>query len=95
VREREREREGEGEGEGETQYQQINLSSDFHKILYRSSLQQSLSMHECHANKISDSYISLQNTHFFYLSTPAFMADLGEGECRNLHAMPNNNYEFC
>jgi hypothetical protein len=31
----------------------------------------------------------------FYLSLPAFMADLGEAECRNLHAMSHNNYEFC
>jgi len=51
-------------------------------------------MHDCHVNTISDSYTSLQNMHFFYLSIPAFVADLGEGECMDLLAMPNNNYEF-
>jgi len=52
-------------------------------------------MHDSHLNKLSDSHTSFQNIHFFKPSIPAFMAELGEGECRNLRAMPNNNYEFC
>jgi hypothetical protein len=86
----------EGDGrERETQYQQINHLSDFHKILYRSSLQQSLNMHDCHVNKIKDSFTSLRNIYLFFLSIPAFMANLGEGECRNLHAMRINSHDFC
>jgi hypothetical protein len=82
-----REREREGEREGGDIYIYIYIYRERERERERD-----LSMHDCHLNKISDSYTSLQNIYFFYLSIPALMADLGEGECRNLHAMSNNNY---